>query len=357
MRPMRRPRQTLTDDDAWALFERSTAVHLSMVHPEGWPMLKVVHGVVVDGALAFHGSPLGEKAEVFAEAAPRAVAGVEEIIAQIPSHFIHPERACPATTWYRSAQMHGHLEAVEDEAQKARILQALMVRFQAGGGHVPIDPALADYDRLYRRAVASLSVVRLVPDRLTAKLALGQKRPHLIPHIMGKLWRRGDVGDVEAISTLMQAYPKATPPEIFQGPEGITLDPSVNADLEDCLDLLRGQYWTANADDDALRHSLRHSHVVGARTAEGNLVAIAAGVSEGVRHGWICNVVVHPNWRGRGIGSALMQLLLDHPALRHAQRVGLSTRDAEAVYLPLGFEIGQVEHRPTGPVKTLWRRQ
>ena len=48
-------------------------------------------------------------------------------------------------------------------------------------------------------------------------------------------------------------------------------------------------------------------------------------------------VVVAPAWRGRGVGEAMMRLLLAHPAVRRVRRVYLGTRDAQRFYERLGF--------------------
>jgi ribosomal protein S18 acetylase RimI-like enzyme len=47
--------------------------------------------------------------------------------------------------------------------------------------------------------------------------------------------------------------------------------------------------------------------------------------------------VVAPAWRRRGLGAAVMRLLLDHPRVRHAAAVRLQTMDAQPLYRKLGF--------------------
>src|SRR5262245_47264502 len=96
---------------ALAVLARAPVVRLATTAADGRPLLRTVHGVVVDGAVAFHGAPAGEKMEGLRRA---TVLAAEEIIAQIPSYFVDPERACPATTYYLSVQVHGPLEAVDD---------------------------------------------------------------------------------------------------------------------------------------------------------------------------------------------------------------------------------------------------
>jgi GNAT superfamily N-acetyltransferase len=76
---------------------------------------------------------------------------------------------------------------------------------------------------------------------------------------------------------------------------------------------------------------------VTARERTGPLIATARALSDGARLGWIADVMVAPAWRGRGVGRALVRLLLDHPALRTTRSIGLRTRDAQRVYAPLGF--------------------
>src|SRR5690242_6959067 len=104
---MRREIYRMDRGQAKALFERAAVVHLATTLEGGSPLLRTLHGVVVDDYLAFHGAPTGEKAET---AGRPAVISCEELVAEIPSYFVDPQRACPATTYYLSAQVHGHLE-------------------------------------------------------------------------------------------------------------------------------------------------------------------------------------------------------------------------------------------------------
>ena len=151
--------------EGWALLERSPVVHLATTNEAGAPLLRTVHGVVVDGALAFHGAPAGEK---LAALGRPVVAAAEETIAVIPSYFFDPTLACPATTYYRSVQVHGVLEEVTDRHSKAAVLAALMRKYQPEGGYLPID---AD-DPRYRKQVVleSLPAARWARQHTGVKL-------------------------------------------------------------------------------------------------------------------------------------------------------------------------------------------
>ena len=91
--------------------------------------------------------------------------------------------------------------------------------------------------------------------------------------------------------------------------------------------------------DDIARAHRASSAWVAARAPDGTLVATARAVSDGVKYGYIGDVAVHPDWRAKGVGDAVMRLLLDHPALRGASRVELATRDAMAFYARMGFVV------------------
>src|SRR6476660_466858 len=148
----------LSRGEAMELLAAAPVVHLATTTPEGAPVLRTLHPVVVDGDVCFHAAAVGEKAQSLGRA---AVVSAEEVVATIPSWFVDPERACPATTLYRSVQLHGMLESVDDHAFKARVLSALMEKYQRDGGYVPIDPAHPRYAELYDKAVAAILILRV----------------------------------------------------------------------------------------------------------------------------------------------------------------------------------------------------
>ena len=156
-------------DAAVALLERAPVVHLASTTPDGRPLIRTAHGVVGGDSLCFHGAPAGEKTETEGR---EAVVSAEEIVASIPSYFMDPERACPATTLYRSAQIHGKIERVDDASEKARVLAALMTKHQPEGGHAPI---AADHP-LYRKAIEGILVLRVALGDLDGKAKLAQNR-------------------------------------------------------------------------------------------------------------------------------------------------------------------------------------
>ncbi len=323
----------MPDAEARAMLASAPFVHLCGADDAGRPIARTVHGVLVDGALALHAAPAGEKLGLVGRP---VVAFTEEVVAEIPSWFVDPERACPATTYYRAVQVHGVLETVEDPAAKARVLAALMARFQPEGRHVPIT-----HDHpLYDKAVRGLLVARVSLERLDGKAKLGQNRsPEERARILELLWQRGHVGDPRAIELVRRANPDTPTPPFLAAPARLRLATWLGpGDLDGALALLRGAYWNVGLSEDALRRShLGSAAWVGAHDDGGRLVATARAASDGGKHAWIYDVVVAPEHRGRGLGQAVVRLVCDHPAVRGARLTHLHTRDAQAFYARLGF--------------------
>lgn len=331
---------TMDEPAIWAEFERAPALHLASVTHAGEPILRTFNGVVHEGTIVFHAGDHGDKLEAIGRP---VVIQCERIVASIPSYFVDPQRACPASTYFVSCQAEGALERVDALHDKAQVVAALMQRFQAEGGYTPID---AEHP-LYRKAIESLLVMRVRPTSLRGKRKLGQNRPsQQIEGVLRGLWNRGAPGDLAALDEVMRHHPGRPRPAFLSGPHGTTLCPRLSeCDLDAAHALVHDAYW--NEDTDAA--TSRGAHLgsvawVGARDPVGTLIATARANSDGRKHATIYDVAVHADFRGRGVGSALMTLLLDHPALRHCTKVSLLTRDAQPFYAPLGFRETSPRH-------------
>lgn len=330
---MRRAEFAQSPHHAIELLAAAPVHHLAGIDADGFPVLRTLHGVVVDGWLCFHAAPAGEKTSLLGRP---VVVSVEEVVAQVPSYFSDPERACPATTLYRAAQAHGVLERVEAPAQKAAVLQALMAKLQPEGGHRPITAG----DPLYAPAVRGLLVAGIRLERVERKDKLGQnKKPAEVQRLVEALWRRGGPGDARAVALVLAANPATPRPSFLEAPAGVTLHAHPREGWGDeVVELLRGTYWNDVFGDDDLRRAHEGSAAwVGATDADGRLIGSARAVSDGGKHAWLYDVVVHPRARRGGVGQALVRLLLDHPAVRRCRRVWLGTRDAQTLYARFGF--------------------
>jgi ribosomal protein S18 acetylase RimI-like enzyme len=181
-------------------------------------------------------------------------------------------------------------------------------------------------------------------EQVTCTAHLGQDRPlEERTRVIDQLWKRGAPGDVEALSLLLARFPELGTPS-FLAPstelhaKGIRLQCALDAAvLDEVLDLLQSTYWLCDLPRAQIRAAvIASTAVVAARDARGQLVAFARALSDG-KCAWIYDVVVVPQLRGSHVGSAVMHVLLDHPAVRHARHVRLTTRDAMSFYRRLGF--------------------
>jgi GNAT superfamily N-acetyltransferase/predicted FMN-binding regulatory protein PaiB len=346
---MRRRDKHLHTAGAWDLFQGASTVQIAGCTPEGRPVLRTLNTVVWREGLAFHAAHAGEKLELLGQP---VVAQVQHEVALIPSHWMHPERACPATCWYRSAQLHGRLVAVEDLDDKAEVLQAIMARYQPEGGHRTITA----HDPMYTAVVRGLLIGYVRAEDITGKLAVGQNYPaSQRAAVLAGLWRRGAEGDVEAIDLCRDASPQDEPaPDYLAAPEGARLRLTQRpGDVDAFLALARESYWNLAFTPQTIAAAQEGSTAwVGATDCDGALIGSARAVSDGAKHAWIGDVYVSEPWRARGLGQALMRTILDHPRVRGVRHVSLRTRDAMRFYERFGFEEARRENERSERVLT-----
>jgi GNAT superfamily N-acetyltransferase len=82
--------------------------------------------------------------------------------------------------------------------------------------------------------------------------------------------------------------------------------------------------------------------------------AFARVVTDGATFAWICDVFVDENHRGRGLGTWLVESIVEDLAVLGVQRFHLATRDAHEVYRRCGFVAMkgadrwmEIDRRPT----------
>jgi GNAT superfamily N-acetyltransferase len=111
-----------------------------------------------------------------------------------------------------------------------------------------------------------------------------------------------------------------------------------------CLDahavlefLVQAQWWTGLTQESlgcALRNSLCFSLIENDRQ-----IGLARVISDYVTYAYLCDVYIVRELRGRGLGSWLIQSVLEHPDLKNLKRVALITHDAQTFYLGLDFRF------------------
>jgi nitroimidazol reductase NimA-like FMN-containing flavoprotein (pyridoxamine 5'-phosphate oxidase superfamily)/ribosomal protein S18 acetylase RimI-like enzyme len=347
---MRKAECKWDDKKAAALLAEAPTVHLASTTSEGEPVLRALHAVCIDGLIAFHGAKAGESKSCLGR---RAVVSAERVVASIPSYFVDPERACPATTYYESVQAKGELVEVIDIDEKAKILAAMMTKYQAEGGYAALEAA----NPIYKKELKGLLVYAVRIEEMTGKFNLGQRRKGKeLAGIVDGLWQRGEPGDLEAVDKIALARPEESLSRLA-GPAGSQLRCQFGErQITQVVDLLRGSYWNLNAGDHQIATAHRNSSAwVGALGEDDLVLGSGRALADGAKFAWILDVMVITQKQAQGIGTALMRMLLDHPKVRDCRSVGLVTRDAQDFYSKFGFEmVGR--HSPSGHHQMLLQR-
>jgi GNAT superfamily N-acetyltransferase len=119
-------------------------------------------------------------------------------------------------------------------------------------------------------------------------------------------------------------------------------DDGERVDLDTTYDLVVGQgYWADDRSRETVADSIPGSWAFGVYDGS-TQVGFARVVTDRATFAWICDVIVDEAYRGRGIGTWLMQTLTAALDDAGVKRQLLATLDAHEVYRPLGY--GELAH-------------
>lgn len=113
---------------------------------------------------------------------------------------------------------------------------------------------------------------------------------------------------------------------------------SSRLDVDAIADMLARSYWANKRTREQLERALRHSLTFGLYSGE-RQVGLARVVSDFSIFAYLCDVIVHEEYRGRGLGKWLMETVHNHPDLKNLRRWTLVTRDAHDFYRQFGWEL------------------
>ncbi|MNC36086.1 Acetyltransferase (GNAT) family protein [compost metagenome] len=106
--------------------------------------------------------------------------------------------------------------------------------------------------------------------------------------------------------------------------------------LEELDTLLQSHSW--NMPLERLEETMRLSWGwITARSEEGDLAGFVQVLSDGYRHAYIMRLIVHPDFRRQGIGSAIMEELMRILRQNRLLPTLVSTPGNDAFYRKFGF--------------------
>ncbi len=108
--------------------------------------------------------------------------------------------------------------------------------------------------------------------------------------------------------------------------------------------MLRSNYWAPTRPREVIAASIQGSIPLSLFDGE-QQIGFARTVTDSATFAWIADVMVAPEYRGRGLGRWLIECILEHPAVVPTAQQVLRTRDAHELYTKFGFEIGECMSR------------
>ena len=99
-----------------------------------------------------------------------------------------------------------------------------------------------------------------------------------------------------------------------------------------------GAFWAKERNIEDLAEAIENSEPVIAVWNKQQLIGFARATSDGVYRATIWDVVIHPDFRGTGLGSKLVETVLSHPRMSKVERVYLMTTHQQEFYEKIGFE-------------------
>ena len=156
---MRHPERELKDQETIAAILRQALVgRIATINLKGFPVIKPVNFLYLDGKIYFHSSMKGEKIEDIRRGSPICFE-VDQPIAYV----IASKVACRANYYYRSIIVKGKASFVKDQDKKREILEKMMEKYQPeeDSGEIPME------------ILKKTAVIEITVEKISGKENLG----------------------------------------------------------------------------------------------------------------------------------------------------------------------------------------
>jgi GNAT superfamily N-acetyltransferase len=119
------------------------------------------------------------------------------------------------------------------------------------------------------------------------------------------------------------------------------IDRLTDRQVGDLHRLYLGEWWTNRRGLDDVRRMVEHAQILvgfAERSPDGRLVGFVRVITDFVYKGLVLDVIVDPAYRGTGLGTRLMDEVVEHPQLRDVSHLELYCRpELEPFYQRWGF--------------------
>ena len=107
-------------------------------------------------------------------------------------------------------------------------------------------------------------------------------------------------------------------------------------DPDACEQMLRKSFWAKDRPREIIEQSIQNSLNFGLFHRD-KQIGMARVVTDYCTFGWLCDVFIEEEYRGRGLGEWLSDVIVNHPDLCNLRYFLLATKDAHALYAKFGW--------------------
>jgi GNAT superfamily N-acetyltransferase len=107
-------------------------------------------------------------------------------------------------------------------------------------------------------------------------------------------------------------------------------------DMEYVHAFLSKSYWSPNVPFETVRKASENSLCFGIYD-NNKQVGYTRVITDKTTFGYLADVFIDENYRGKGLGKWLVRTVMKHPDLQGLRRIILTTQDAHKVYEQCGF--------------------
>jgi GNAT superfamily N-acetyltransferase len=109
-------------------------------------------------------------------------------------------------------------------------------------------------------------------------------------------------------------------------------------DVNAIADMLTRAYWAKGRTPEVIARYLQYSLAFGLYDGK-RQIGLARIISDYTTFAYLCDVIIHEEYRGRGLGKWLMETIHSHPDLQDLRRWALVTSDAHGLYQQFGWTL------------------
>ena len=99
-----------------------------------------------------------------------------------------------------------------------------------------------------------------------------------------------------------------------------------------------GAFWAKERSVEDLSVAIANSEPVISVWNGEQIIGFARATSDGIYRATIWDVVIHPDYRGAGLGRKLVETVLSHPLMNRVEKVYLMTTYQQKFYERIGFK-------------------